>query len=124
MRDVALVNAYRNKFIIPLDFEMLVSTMSYYQSWLGNLLCYEIMFKDYDRVIVLPGSPPKSDTKYKITKVSLEYKIVTQPDLEKRITLEYQSMAFPMTGLSGTDTFHCITQIRKGAGHSVCLVSP
>ena len=47
------------------------------------------MFNDNDRVIVLSGSPPKSDTKYKITKVSLQHKIVIQQNLAKHITLEY-----------------------------------
>ena len=36
-----------DKFIIPLDFEMLDSVIPYYQSGLGNWLCYKIMFKDY-----------------------------------------------------------------------------
>ena len=67
-RDKGIADAYGNKFIIPLDFEMLDSSMPYYQSGLGNRLCYEIMFNDYDRVIYHQHnapSPPKSrDAKY------------------------------------------------------------
>ena len=37
-RDKAIADAYRNKFIIPLDFEMLDSAASYYQAGLGNRL--------------------------------------------------------------------------------------
>ena len=37
-----------NKFIIPLDFEMLDSTIPYYQVGLGNRLCYEITFNNYN----------------------------------------------------------------------------
>ena len=48
VRDVAITNSYKNKFIIPLDFEMLDSMMPYYQLRLGNILCYKIMFNDYD----------------------------------------------------------------------------
>ena len=33
------------------------------------------------------------DAKYKIRDISLEYEIVTQPDLARSIRLEYQSMA-------------------------------
>ena len=48
-RDKAIADTYGNKFIIPLDFEMLDSSMPYYQSGLGNRLCYEITFNDYNR---------------------------------------------------------------------------
>ena len=54
------------------------------------------MFNDYDQVIISPGSPgspAKPDAKYKITDVSLEYEIVTQPDLARCIMMKYQSMA-------------------------------
>ena len=40
-QDKAIADAYRNKFIIPLDFEMLDSAAPYYQAGLGNRLCYE-----------------------------------------------------------------------------------
>ena len=52
-----------------------------------------MMLNDYDRVIVSPGSPTKPDIKYKTTDVSLEYEIITQPDVTKCIMMEYQSMA-------------------------------
>ena len=35
-------NASANKFIIPLDFEMLDSSAPYYQAGLRSRLCYEI----------------------------------------------------------------------------------
>ena len=50
-QDKAIADAYWNKFIIPLDFEMLDNTLSYYQVALGSRLCYEIMFNDYNRLI-------------------------------------------------------------------------
>ena len=48
-QDKAVADAYENKFIIPLDFEMLDSAAPYYQG-LGNRLCYELTFNDYNRV--------------------------------------------------------------------------
>ena len=45
--DNAIAITYRNKFIIPLDFEMLDSSAPYYQAGLRNRLCYEITFNDY-----------------------------------------------------------------------------
>ena len=93
-QDRAIADAYGNKFIIPLDFEMLDSAAPYYQAGLGNRLCYELTFNDYNRVIKSVVSSPKvPDAKYKITDISLEYEIATQPDLARSIRSEYQHMA-------------------------------
>ena len=93
-QDNAIANTYGNKFIIPLDFEMLDSAAPYYQAGLGNRLCYETTFNDYNRVIKSAVSSPKvPDAKYKITDISLEYEIVTQLDFARSIRFEYQSMA-------------------------------
>ena len=93
-RDKAIADAYGNKFIIPPDFEMLDSAASYYQAGLGNRLRYEITFNDYNRVTKSGVSSPKvPDATYKITDISLENEIVTQPDLARSIRSEYQHMA-------------------------------
>ena len=93
-QDKAIADAYRNKFIIPLDFEMLDSLAPYYQAGLGNRLCYQLTFNDYNRVTKSAVSSPKvPDAKYKITNISLEYEIVTQPDLARSIRSEYKHMA-------------------------------
>ena len=92
-QDKAIADAYRNKFIIPLDFEMLDSAAPYYQAGLGNRLCYELTFNNYNQVIKFAVSPKVPDAKYRITDISLEYEIATQPDLERSIRSEYQSMA-------------------------------
>ena len=82
VQDKAIADAYRNKFIIPLDFEMLNSATPYYQAGLGNRLCYELTFNDYGQVIKSRVSSPKvPDATYKITDISLEYEIVTQPNI-------------------------------------------
>ena len=91
-QDKAIADAYGNKFIIPLDFKMLDSAAPYYQAGLGNRLCYELTFNDYNRVIKSAVSSPKvSDAKYKITDFRIW--IVTQPDLARSIRSEYQHMA-------------------------------
>ena len=93
-RDEAIADAYGNKFIIPLDFEMLDSAAPYYQAGLGNRLCYELTFNDYNLVTKSGVSSLKvPDAKYKITDISPEYEIVTQPDLARSIGSEYQQMA-------------------------------
>ena len=88
-QDNAIAEAYGNKFIIPFDFEMLESVMPYYQAGLGNRLRYEIMTNYYNRVI----NSSKTSATYKITDISLEYEIVTQPDLVRSIRSEYDEMA-------------------------------
>ena len=93
-QDKAIADAHGNKFIIRLDFEMLDSAAPYYQAGLRNRLCYKITFNDYNRITKSTVSSPKvPDAKYKITDISLEYEIVTQPDLTRSIRSEYQSMA-------------------------------
>ena len=93
-QDKAIADAYRNKFIIPLDFEIFDSAAPYYQAGLGNRLCYELTFNDYNRVTKSGVSSPKvPDAKYKITDISLEYEITTQPNLMRSIRSEYQHMA-------------------------------
>ena len=90
----AIADVYGNKFIIPLDFQMLDSAAPYYQAGLGNRLCYELTFNDYNRLTKSRVSSPKvPDAKYKITDISLEYEIATQPDLARSIRCEYQHMA-------------------------------
>ena len=90
----AIADAYWNKFIIPLDFEMLDSAAPYYQAGLRNRLCYKLTFNDYNQVTKSGVSSPKvPDAKYKITDISLEYEIVTQPNLARSIRSEYQQMA-------------------------------
>ena len=69
---------------------MLDSSAPYHQARLGNRLCYEITFNDYNQVI--SSSVASTDAKYKITDISLEYEIVTQPDLARSIGSKYQSM--------------------------------
>ena len=92
-QDKAIADAYGNKFIIPLDFEMLDSAAPYYQAGLRNKLCYELTFNDYNRLTKCTTSPKAPDAKYKITDISLEYEIATQPDLTRSIRSEYQHMA-------------------------------
>ena len=89
-QDNASADTYRNKFIIPLDFEMLDSATPYYEAGLGNKLCCKITFNDYNRDTKSTVSSSKvPDPKYKITDFSLECEIVTQPNHARSIRSEY-----------------------------------
>ena len=48
VQDKTIADAYGNKFIIPLNFEMLDSAMPYYQAGLRNRLSYELKLNDYN----------------------------------------------------------------------------
>ena len=91
-QDKAIADAYGNKFIIPLDFEMLDSSAPYYQAGLGNRLCYEITISDYNQVINSTGAAQPQMLGMKSQNISLEYEIVTQPDLARSIKTAYDEM--------------------------------
>ncbi len=59
--------------------------MPYHQSGLGDRLEYELTFNDYSRVIMA------SDTgsSYEINNISLEFDMVTQPDLATMVRHQY-----------------------------------
>ena len=88
-KDKAIADACRNKFLIPLDFEMLDSSAPYYQAGLRNRLCHEITFHDYNLVIKSAVASP--DAKYVISNVSL-YEIVINSALARHIKDKYQKM--------------------------------
>ena len=116
-RDNTIADTYGNKFVIPLDFEMLDSASPYYQAGLGNRLCYELTFNNYSRVIKSDGA--SLDAKYKITDISLEYEIVIQPTLAKYISDEYQSMALLYDRVLRHRQIKLISRIQHGPGHLI-----
>ncbi|MCU7809097.1 MAG: hypothetical protein KZQ73_14700 [Candidatus Thiodiazotropha sp. (ex Semelilucina semeliformis)] len=85
--DKAIADAYSNRFYIPLDFELLESHMPFYQSALGDRLEYELTFNDYNRVIQATGG---ADASYDIDNISLEFDMVTQPELTRMIDNQYK----------------------------------
>ena len=84
--DKAIADAFGNRFYIPLDFELLEGHMPFYQSVLGDRLEYKLTFNDYSRVIRVTGD---ADSSYDIENISLEYEIVTQPELARMIANQY-----------------------------------
>jgi len=86
-KDSALADTFKNRFYIPLDFELLSTHMPYCQSSLNDRLTYELTFNNYSRVILSSDTT----TKYKISEISLEYEIVTSPQLSRIIRDQYQS---------------------------------
>jgi hypothetical protein len=85
-KDKAVAHAYKDRFCIPLDFELLVSHSPYCQSALGDKLVFEFGFQPNSKVILATGD---ADASYKLTNIALEYDIVTDPGLARHIKNQY-----------------------------------
>ena len=85
--DKAIADAFGDRFFTPLDFKLLESHMPLYQSALGDRLEYELTFNDYSRVIQATGDV---DASYHIGGISLEYDMITLPELARMIDNQYK----------------------------------
>ena len=83
--DETVASIFDNKFCIPLDFEILESSLSLCQYGLGSRLTYELTFADYSDVIKM-SNPDASCT---ISNISLEFDKVTNASLASQIRTEY-----------------------------------
>ena len=72
-------------FCIPLDFEILESSLPLYQYGLGSRLTYELTYADYSDVI--KATDP--DATYTISNISLEFDTIINASLASQIRTEY-----------------------------------
>ena len=72
-----VASIYDNRFCIPLDFEILESSLPLYQYGLGSRLTYELTFADYFDVI----KATNPDATYTISNISLEFDTVINASL-------------------------------------------
>ena len=72
-------------FVFQLDFEILESTIPFYQYGLGSRLTYELTFADYSNVI--KATDP--DATYTISNNSLEFDTIMNASLASQIRTEY-----------------------------------
>ena len=84
-KDQTVATIYDNRFCIPLDFEILESSLPLYQYGLGSCLTYELTFADYSDVI----KANKPDTTYTISNISLEFDTIINASLASQIRTEY-----------------------------------
>ena len=84
-KDQTVVSIYDNRFCIPLDFEILESSLPLYQYGLGSRLTYELTFADYSDVI--KSTDP--DATYTISNISLEFDTIINASLASQIQTEY-----------------------------------
>ena len=76
-----VTSIYDNRFCIPLDFEILESSLPLYQYGLGSHLMYELTFADYSDVI----KSMDPDATYKISNISLEFDTIINASLASQI---------------------------------------
>ena len=97
-KDQTVASIYNNRFCIPLDFEILESSLPLYQYGLGSRLTYELTFADYSDVI----KATNPDATYTISNISLEFDTIINSSLASQIRTEYMKSSI---GHGGTSTF-------------------
>ena len=81
-----MASIFDSKFSIPLDFEILKSSLPLYQYGSGgSLLTYELTFADYSDVI----KSTNADASYTTSNISLEFNTVANASLASQIRTEY-----------------------------------
>ena len=84
-KDQKVASIFDNKFCIPLDFEILETSLPLYQYGLGSRLTYELTYADYSDVI--KATDP--DATYTVSNISLEFDTMTNASLASQIRIEY-----------------------------------
>ena len=84
-KDQTVASIFDNKFCIPIDFEILETSLPLYQYGLGSRLTYELTYADYSDVI----KATDSDATYTISNISLEFDTITNASLASQIRTEY-----------------------------------
>ena len=84
-KDQSVASIYDNRFCIPLDFEILESSLPLYQYFLGSHLTYELTFANYSDVI----KATNPDATYTIFNISLEFDTIINASLASQIRTEY-----------------------------------
>ena len=84
-KDQTVASIFDNCFCIPLDFEILESSLPLYQYGLGSHLTYELTFADYSDVI----KATNPDATYTISNISLEFDTIINASLASQIKTEY-----------------------------------
>ena len=84
-KDQTVASIFNNRFCIPLDFEILESSLPLYQYGLGSHLTYELTFSNYSDVI----KSTNTDATYTTSNISLEFDTIINASLDSQIRTEY-----------------------------------
>ena len=97
-----VASIFESKFCIPLDLEILESSLPLYQYGLASRLTYELTFADYSDVI--KASNP--DATYTISNISLEFDTVINASLAGQIKTEYMKTSILLTESLDPSLYH------------------
>ena len=112
-----MASIFDDKFCIPLDLEILESSLPLYQYSLGIHLTYELTFADYSDMI--KASNP--DASYTISNISPEFDTVTSTSLASQIRTEYMKNSILDDRILGS---HIIPLNNSDTSFSVDINSP
>ena len=107
-KDQTVSSIYDNCFCVPLDFEILESSLPLYQYSLGSRLTYELTFADYSDVI----KAMDPDAAYTVSNISLEFDTIINASLASQIRTEYMKSSIlydrilraPIIPINNSDT--------------------
>ena len=116
-KDQTVASIYDNRFCIPLDFEILESSLPLYQYGLGSRLTYELTYNDYSDVI----KAMDPDATYTISNISLEFDTMTNTSLASQIRTKYMKAVFYMTESLEPASYHSISPIQASPLTSIAL---
>ena len=116
-KDQMVASIFNNRFCIPLDFEILESSLPLYQYGLGSHLTYELTFANYSDVI----KSTDTDATYTISNISLEFDTIINASLASQIRTEYMKSSILYDRILRA----CILQLDKSdTSFSVDINSP
>ena len=107
-KDQTEASIYNNRFCIPLDFEILESSLPLYQYGLGSCLTYELTFANYSDVI----KSMDTDATYTISNISLEFDTIINASLASQIRIRRNEKA----------VFYMIESLEPALYHSISLI--
>ena len=116
-KDQTVASIFDNKFCIPLDFEILESSLPLYQYGLGSRLTYELTYADYSNVI----KAMDPDATYTISNISLEFDTIINASLASQIRTEYMKSSILYDRILRA---HIITLDKSDTSFSVDINSP
>ena len=116
-KDQTVASIYDNRFCIPLDFEILKSSLPLYQYGLGSHLTYKLTFADYSDVI----KSTDSDATYTISNISLEFGTIINASLASQIRTEYMKSSILYDRILRA---HIIPLNKSGTSYSIDINSP
>jgi hypothetical protein len=82
-----LIKTFKNKFCVPLDFELLNSQAPFFQGALLDRLSYDFEINSYANVI--KSSDPQS--RFTISNICLEYDVVSSAEISRMIRDQYNN---------------------------------